>query len=220
MEAGSVDLSQPLSWNPRRIRLNWDGPLSNEYSTLLEQAAAGDDQAWATIVSQLGPRVHGLIAANTRDDELAQEITQIVFCTIAQKINDYVEQGRFESWVFRIAMNKLRDEMRRRGRQARPVGEVGFPASQRSGREDRAAYNKVDPDTAATLWDAVRDLAPQDQEILHLRHVAGLGFKEIADLLDAPVGTLLARHFRAVRRLREQLGDAFGETAFGAPDEQ
>ena len=194
--------------------------MSNEYSNLLEQAAAGDDQAWATIVAKLGPRVHGLIAANTRDDELAQEITQVVFCTIAARINDYVEQGRFEAWVFRIAMNKLRDEMRRRGRQARPVGDVGFPQAQRSGREDRAAYSKVDPDTAASLWDAVRDLSEQDQEILHLRHVAGLGFKEIAELLDAPVGTLLARHFRAVRRLREELGDELGESALGSQDEQ
>lgn len=164
-------------------------------------------------MAKLGPRVHGLIAANTRDDELAEEITQAVFCTIAQRINDYVEQGRFEAWVFRIAMNKLRDEMRRRGRQARPVGDVGFPEAQRSGRQDRADYSKVDPDSAAALWEAVRDLSEQDQEILQLRHVAGLGFKEIADLLDTPVGTLLARHFRAVRRLREVLGDDFGEAA-------
>ena len=187
---------------------------------MLRQAADGDDRAWTVLVRTLTPRVHGLILANTRDPELAEEITQSVFCTVAQRINDYVEQGRFESWVFRIAMNRLRDEMRRRGRQARPVGDVGFPEAEHSGREDRTAHTPVDTESASVLWDAVRCLSADDQEILHLRHVAGLGFKEISGVLDTPMGTLLARHFRAVRRLREQLGDAFPEFAIETDDEQ
>jgi len=197
-----------------------DGPLEIDYASLLEKAADGDDRAWEVLVRALAPRIHALIVANTRDDELAEEITQSVFVTVSQRVNDYVEQGRFEAWVFRIAMNRLRDEMRRRSRHARPVGDMGFPESERSGREDRAAYVQADPDAAGALWDAVRNLSETDQEILHLRHVAGLGFKEIADLLEAPVGTLLARHFRAVRRLREQLGDAFPEFALGDQDKQ
>ena len=113
-----------------------DGPLDIDYASLLEEAANGDDRAWATLVRALTPRIHALIVANTRDAELAEEITQSVFVTVAQRVNDYVEQGRFEAWVFRIAMNRLRDEMRRRSRQARPVGDVGFPESERTGRED------------------------------------------------------------------------------------
>ncbi|MCH2135065.1 MAG: sigma-70 family RNA polymerase sigma factor [Phycisphaerales bacterium] len=205
---------------PLRFR-HRDTVLAIDYANLLERAAEGDDQAWSQLVSELAPRVHALIVANARDHELAEELTQVVFCTIAQRINDYVEQGRFEAWVFRIAMNKLRDEMRRRGRQARPVGETGFPDTEDTGRADRPSHAPIEADRAGVLWEAVRGLSDQDQEILHLRHVSGLGFKEIAEVLETPVGTLLARHFRAVRRLRDQLGDVFPEYGFESEaDEQ
>ena len=191
-----------------------------DYAQLLKAAAHGDDQAWSELVKALAPRVHGLIVANTRDPDLAEEITQSVFCTVAERVHDYVEQGRLEAWVFRIAMNRLRDEMRRRTRHAKPVGDVGFPEAQQSGREDRPAYVRTDDETASALWDAVRDLSPQDQEILHLRHVAGINFKTIAEMLDTPVGTLLARHFRALKRLRAQLGPVFPEFELSEEDQQ
>ncbi len=177
----------------------------------MARAAAGDDQAWAQLVADYAPRVHALLVANCRDHDLAEEITQSTFCTIASKVQTYVEQGRFEPWLFRIAMNRLRDEMRRRARQASPVsGEVLRPVA-RTGREDRPRHAQVDEETAAALWEAVRGLAEADQRVLHLRHVAGLSFKQIAEQLDQPVGTGLARHFRALKRLREVLGDEIAE---------
>jgi DNA-directed RNA polymerase specialized sigma24 family protein len=53
--------------------------------------------------------------------DLAEEITQMTFCRIAAKIGSYSEAGKFEAWLFRIAMNILRDEMRRRQRHAMPT---------------------------------------------------------------------------------------------------
>ena len=56
------------------------------------------------------------------------------------------------------------------------------------------------------LREAVASLPEADQEILHLRHVSGLSFKQIAEVLQQPLGTVLARHFRAFKRLKEMLG--------------
>ncbi len=86
---------------------------------MIEQAVAGDDAAWRAIVAEYAPRVHALLVSNCHDHDLAEEITQSSFCTVAAKLQNYVEQGKFESWIFRIAMNRLRDEMRRRKRQAK-----------------------------------------------------------------------------------------------------
>ena len=171
----------------------------------MAKAAAGDDEAWAALVACYAPRVHALLVANCRDHDLAEEITQSTFCTIAAKVQTYVEQGRFEPWLFRIAMN------RRRGRQATPVsGEILRPVAA-TGREDRPRHAPVDEETASALWEAVRGLGEADQRVLHLRHVAGLSFKQIAEQLEQPVGTVLARHFRALKRLREVLGDEIAE---------
>ena len=78
---------------------------------LLAKAAQGDSDAWRVLVKTYAPRVHGLLAAQCRDEDLAEEITQSAFCTVAVKLGDYVESGRFESWLFRIAVNRLRDEI-------------------------------------------------------------------------------------------------------------
>lgn len=174
-------------------------------------AAAGDNEAWTALVDAYAPRVHALLFSNCHDHDLSEEITQSTFCTVASKAGTYVEQGKFQAWIFRIAMNRLRDEMRRRKRQAIPVAaEVLTPVS-RTGREDRAKHEKIDQDTAKALWEAVRGLAEADQRVLHLRHVAGLSFKQIAEQLEQPMGTVLARHFRALKRLREVLGDEMAE---------
>ena len=136
---------------------------------LITQAIAGDDASWCAIVAEYAPRVHALLVSNCHDHDLAEEITQSTFCTVAAKLPSYVDQGKFSSWLFRIAMNRLRDEMRRRKRQAIPVAaEVLRPVS-RTGREDRSHHEKIDSDMAGALWAAVRGLAEADQ--LHVNDV-------------------------------------------------
>ena len=97
-----------------------DGPSSPE---VLSRAARGDEAAWRAIVGEYSGRVYGLLRSQGADPELAEEVTQSVFCTLAAKLPEYVEGGRFESWLFRIAMNRLRDDARRKRRQAKPAGE-------------------------------------------------------------------------------------------------
>ena len=96
----------------------------DQLAVLVVTAARGDEDAWRELVDRFAPRVFGLIRAQCRDEDLAEEITQSTFCTIAAKLRDYEEVGRFESWLMRIAMNRLRDEMRRRARQANPADEA------------------------------------------------------------------------------------------------
>lgn len=173
---------------------------------LLAKAAKGDSSAWRTIVTSYAPRVHGLLVAQCRDDDLAEEITQSAFCTVAVKLGEYVESGRFESWLFRIAMNRLRDEMRRRARQARPTDDGSMrelPA--RSRHQTTAAELEIHQ----KLRLAMDRLAEGDREIIELRHTGGMSFRALSDYFEEPIGTLLARHHRALRKLRallEELG--------------
>ncbi len=84
----------------------------------LRAAIEGDQSAWRELVESYSGRVYGLLLRQCRNAELAEEITQATFVKIVSKLPDYDEQGRFEWWLFRIAINRLRDEMRRRKRQA------------------------------------------------------------------------------------------------------
>ncbi len=194
--------------------------MQDGLNATLNRAAKGDSAAWRALVAEYGPRVLGLLRARCRDAELAEELTQSVFCTVAEKLSTdesggYEEQGRFESWLFRIAMNRLRDEMRRRKRQAVGSGDVDSE-SKMADHLERSKDGKNGPDEqeeaifrVKALRQAMDQLAEGDREIVELRHVGGLSFKQIAELLDEPMGTVLARQHRALRKLKGLLKESF-----------
>ncbi|MCP3904211.1 MAG: RNA polymerase sigma factor [Planctomycetes bacterium] len=176
-------------------------PLDKEYfQETLRRAAEGDEEAWRVIVDAYSRRVFGLIRVSCGNADLAEEITQSTFCTIVSKIASYTEQGRFESWLFHIAMNRLRDEMRRRKRQATPVEDETLTGLIGAGATPEPSG--ADPVQSAQLQRALAKLSDADRQIVHLRHIGGLSFRQIADLLEQPLGTVLARQHRALKKLR------------------
>lgn len=150
-------------------------------------------------------RVYALARSRCRQPDLAEEITQSVFVTVASKVGtgEYLEQGRFEAWLFRIAMNRIRDEMRRRRRQAEPTDPALMP-----NRPDEADPAASEPEAEIlALRTALTSLSDRDREVIELRHHAGMSFKQMADLLGEPIGTLLARHHRALAKVRKLIED-------------
>ncbi len=182
------------------------GPLPAD---TLARAARGDAAAWRAIVGEYSGRVYGLLRSQGADPELAEEITQSSFAKVAEKLADYEDTGRFESWLFRIAMNRLRDDARRRRRHAKPAGEQEVLEGLAGAAPDPAA-GRAAPEELSALRAAVAALGDADREIIDLRHVAGMNFKQMSVHLGEPVGTLLARHHRALAKLRAALEAAAG----------
>lgn len=208
-----------------------DANLGVDLPRLLQAAATGDEDAWRSIVHLYARRVYALarsrlcghagasggdsarrIRSSSPDGlfvqgyDIAEEVTQSVFVTVASKLSsgEYAEQGRFESWLFRVAMNRIRDEVRRTRRQAQPTDPEALDsagASQSS--TSRSPSDGLASEELAALRTAMSQLTDQDREIVELRHHAGLSFKQMSDLLAEPLGTLLARHHRALRKLKE-----------------
>jgi len=171
-----------------------------EVSRLLKAAGTGDPSAWREIVRLYARRLFALAKSRCRNDDTAEEITQSVLATVAVKVGggEYVDQGRFESWLFRVAMNRVRDHVRRAKR--RPETQDHEAMELRGSPEPG---EQSDPGMMAKLRDAMERLADADREIIELRHHGGLSFKQMAEMLNEPVGTLLARHHRALRKLKE-----------------
>ena len=189
---------------------------------VLRQAAAGDAVAWRQLVQWYSTRVFALLVRQCRDRELAEEITQATFVQVVAHIDRYRELGKFEPWLFRIAMNRLRDELRRRKRQAQPMdmsesrddaatGQVGWSGEdqltemRRGGQPEGPVDLVSQGEEIEILKQAVAELNEADREILYLRHTAGLSFAEIAQSLGQPLGTVLARGHRALGKLRKML---------------
>ena len=175
-----------------------------EVAGLLRAASRGDEAAWREIIGLYGRRVFALAKSRCQRADIAEEVTQSVFATVATKLGKggYTEEGRFESWLFRVAMNRIRDEMRRLKRHAEPVDPVSL-----GGVESREV-RPGSPETGAIdrLRGALACLADADREIVELRHHGGMSFKQMSELLHEPLGTLLARHHRALRKLKQLMG--------------
>lgn len=203
-------------------------------AALLQAASKGDEQAWRSIVDLYARRVFamarsrlgglraegpffrgsGNVGGWASGNDAAEEVTQSVFCTIASKLagGEYTEKGRFESWLFRVAMNRVRDEVRRRKRHATPTD----PETLSGVSAAASVGSSTDTDEISRLRLAMENLMDSDREVVELRHHAGLSFKQISEMVDEPVGTLLARHHRALKKLKDLMSetpDILGERA-------
>lgn len=172
-------------------------PDDTHVRELVLRAGEGDEDAWRELVDAYARRVYGLLRSRGCDPARAEEITQSVFVTVARVLGQgqYKEQGRFDAWLFRVAMNRLRDDARARKR--RSTHALGDAAA---GLE--AQQPAEPPPEAGHLHAALEGLAPADREVIELRHRADMSFKQIAEVLGQPLGTVLARHHRALRKLR------------------
>ena len=121
-----------------------DPPPESWLPGTVARAAGGDAAAWRSLVEAYSGRVYGLMVHHCGDRDLAEELTQAAFVKVYEKLGDpsgtggaggYEEQGRFEAWLFRIAMNKLRDEMRRAASSRHADGPG--PGGRRDGGADR-----------------------------------------------------------------------------------
>lgn len=188
-----------------------------DLDALLHRARARDPDALSELVNAYNQRLYGLLFRLTGRRDLAEDLLQETFLRMVRTIGQYEHSGKFESWLFRIAANLARDHLRRYKRR-------GVALSLEDDRDDNPLSGSlpagtpgpetcVDSDEAKQrLEAAVFELSDNDREIILLRHYSDLSFREIADMLALPLGTVLARGHRALRKLRERM-----ETQGGAP---
>lgn len=178
----------------------------------LARARRHDPQALATLVETYSPRVFGLLYRLTGSRETAEDLAQETFLRVVRAIKEYVHTGRFEVWLFRIAANLARDRarsQRRRGVVLRLDGtrdEPG-PAELRDGAVADPRRRVEQAEEVQRLNQCLDELPDLDREIILLRHFSELSFKEIADMLEIPLGTALARAHRALGKLKEEFGE-------------
>lgn len=170
-----------------------------DITPVLIAAARGDETAWRRIVDLYARRVFALAQARLRNPDVAEEIAQSVFATLAAKLvgGGYTERGKFEPWLFRIASNRIRDEQRRTRRHPTTHD------SERIARtEDSHEQPSTPPDQVRRLRAAMEQLSDADREVIELRHHGQMSFGQMAEVLGEPLGTLLARHHRALAKLK------------------
>lgn len=186
-----------------------------DHQTLAEvisRAQRRDPSAFEALIEAYSYRLYGFLYRLTGHRDDADDLLQEVFVRVVRMIDKYQDDGRFEAWLFRIAMNLARDRVRRVRKSP-----IVLAADQRGGDHNGAAGDAVDrasgsgeaPEHAAELADdvdrlqaALEQLGQAEREVIMLRHFADMPFNEIAEVMGTPLGTALARGHRGLKRLR------------------
>jgi RNA polymerase sigma-70 factor (ECF subfamily) len=175
---------------------------------LVEAAAAGDRDAFDKLVRRYQGVIVGLARSLTAGNVDAEDIAQEVFVRAWRSLPGFRGESTFRTWLHRIAINVVRSHQ---GRFARLRRLFQSPPADRSPDVDsvEAAPDRADLEAHLLLRDAIdRALASLPEELRQaviLRDVQGLDYKEIAAVLDVPIGTVESRIFRARQRLRPLL---------------
>jgi RNA polymerase sigma-70 factor, ECF subfamily len=131
----------------------------------------------------------------TRDAELAGEIVQEAFVRAWQSSKSPHELPAFRRWLYRIIVNLVRDEQRRRRRLV-----TGAPIVAAVEDPVHAAESNFE---LSTLAAAFTRLTPRDQEVIYLRYLGDSSFKELAHILGKPEVAVRVSLHRALHRLRK-----------------
>jgi RNA polymerase sigma-70 factor (ECF subfamily) len=182
----------------------------NHDALLARSAARGDRTAFAALVDLHRRSVHGLVFRLLRDPEEARDSAQETFVRAWAAIATYDTAQPFGPWILRIARNHALDQLRRRVPPARQVPldadpEEGAPATELAGDLPAADTQLEQAQTRATLEAAVAALPANYREVIQLFHVEQLSYKEIAETLDVPMGTVMTWLHRARGKLRASL---------------
>jgi len=164
----------------------------------------GAPQDFAPIYDRYFPRVYGFICSQVCDPVEADDVTSRVFERVLDRLASFrPERGAFESWLFTVARNALRDHFRaRRWRALLFDDEAPEPAACEPAAEERLLAEEE----RGRLLRALRSLDERGREVLGLKFQAGLANRQIAEVLDlgeSHVGVLV---YRAIKKLQTALG--------------
>ncbi len=166
---------------------------------LIVQAQRGDRQAFGELIRSHREGVVNVVYRMCGDANLAEDAAQEAFIRAWKHLPSYRPRSPFRNWVYRIANNAALDVLRR---QRETVDVDALPLAN-SGASPEATVEKEE--RAARVRQAVLDLPDASRAVLVLREYGGLSYKEIADTLSIPIGTVMSRLNYARNRLRDLL---------------
>ena len=179
---------------------------------LVAAVRAGDDRAFEVLYARYHRRIVSYVLGMVRDHGRAEDVTQEVFLSALRRMRETDRPITFKPWLYEIAKNACIDQFRR----SRRAEEVSFDAGDGLGAQDhgRLVARGSTPDVAVEhkqqlddLCGAFGGLSATHHEVLVLRELEGLSYREIGDRLGMTRPAVESTLFRARRRLSEEYDD-------------
>lgn len=185
-------------------------PISD--NELLARHLAGEADAFAALVRRYRRELYGFLARFTGSATLADDVFQEAFLQLHLSAGTFDLSRRLKPWLYTIAANKARDALRSRSRrQAAPLD------AQMSTGDDATTYAELMPanipapdesilnlEARQSVQNIVRDMPEDLRNVLILSYFQELPYKEVAEILDLPLGTVKSRLHTAVKHFAKK----------------
>jgi RNA polymerase sigma-70 factor, ECF subfamily len=184
-----------------------------EEAAVVEQLKAGSEEAFAWLISRYQQPLYSLIYRILPNPGDAADITQEVFVKVFRGIGHFHGEASLRTWVYRIALHEALNQRRWWSRHQRQQVTID------GGNEDQHATtveDLVDPhespfeaaataEISARVEAALRDVPEPFRTVVVLRDIEGFGYEEIAEILNANLGTVKSRLMRGRAHLKSLL---------------
>jgi RNA polymerase sigma-70 factor (ECF subfamily) len=177
-------------------------PLTDE--ACAAQVKKGDHDAFGVLVDRYEEKLmrYGRKFLSERRD--IEDIVQEVFVSAYRNIQSFDEAQRFSPWIYRIAHNAFIDQLKKNTRN--PFVLVDFDTFVAHGGYDDSVKNDYDQKEMKEMINkGLAQLSPKYREALILYYLEDLSYKEIAEVLRVPLGTVSARVKRAKGELKKNI---------------
>ena len=145
------------------------------------------------------PRLRRFARNLARNPHDADDVVQIAVERALTRLDQWRSDARLDSWMFKIVRNAWIDELRSRGRRDKVF--LAAEAGEHVGTDSMARETEL-----LAVQSAMARLPQEQREAVSLVLVEGLPYREAADVLDVPIGTLTSRLARAREALQAMLG--------------
>ncbi len=162
---------------------------------LIIRMAAGDKNAFSDLYRQTASAVFGFALSMLRNRQDAEDVMHDAYIKIYRGSGAYRPRGKPMAWILTIVRNLCYTRLKA-GRICEDISQYDHLSLE---EETGAAIDRL------VLQKALDILAYEDRQIVILHALTGMKHREIAELLDMPLGTVLAKYKRALSRLRKEL---------------
>jgi RNA polymerase sigma-70 factor (ECF subfamily) len=184
--------------------------IQPEINALIEAHLAGDPHAYGQIVTRYQVRLLNFVYRMIGDRERAEDLVQEAFLRVHRHLDRFDRTRKFSTWLYTIASNLAKNELRNRSRSPLITFEQACPRDEENARpvdfEDLA--NRPDDlyerrQLKQLVDETVTRLTPHHREVFVLRELEGKSYEEIADIMHCNLGTVKSRLNRARQSFAE-----------------
>jgi RNA polymerase sigma-70 factor, ECF subfamily len=180
---------------------------------LMARFCRGQSEAFGTLLARYERELYGYLRRYTGDSDLAEDVFQNTFFQVYQKSAQYSQGRPFRPWLYTIATHQAIDALRRTGRhptlsldQRQGVaedGEVRTLLELLEARGPGPLETALDKDRQERVRATVEQLPDFLRQVVILVYYQGLKYREVADIVGIPVGTVKSRLHAALVKLQE-----------------